>query len=285
MRGSRSSSERTAPARSPVSSPSASHERLGLGRELVAPGGRRSSASRTGASLTSALSPIRGIDAWPGPPRGREREAEHALLAGADAVVAGAPSNSNASPRALVHDHVAGARLSGCCSHSQLRAVLAPVSSSAVNTSSSSPASGRQPSSASAQRRRRLGGHLALHVERAAAPDAAVAQLARPRVHGPLLRIGQHGVHVAEEAQPRAVGARRAGAPPGWAGPSTAASSSTLEAGLLQQPLQELLRGLLVARRIDRVEPDQALEQLGRAALELRAIGHAIEYMEPHARP
>ena len=46
------------------------------------------------------------------------------------------------------------------------------------------------------------------------------------------------------------------------------------EAGALEQLLEELLGGLLVAGRVDGVEPDQLLEQLGRAPLEIGSLGH-----------
>ena len=63
-----------------------------------------------------------------------------------------------------------------------------------------------------------LGGGLGLHVERAAAPQVAVVDLARPRVVRPVVGIGEHGVHVGQVAQnrpgfvPRAGGRRGSGA-------------------------------------------------------------------------
>ena len=61
-------------------------------------------------------------------------------------------------------------------------------------------------------RRDDLGGGLRLHVERAAAPQLAVDDVAAPRVVAPLGGIGEHGVDVREQAEHRAVGARRAAA-------------------------------------------------------------------------
>ena len=83
----------------------------------------------------------------------------------------------------------------------------------------------------------------------------------------------------------RPVGARRAGGRPGWAGPATAASSSHSKPALLEQVPQELLRGLLVARRVDRVEADQPLQQLGRAALEFARSGTRSSIWSRHAAP
>ena len=47
--------------------------------------------------------------------------------------------------------------------------------------------------------------HLALHVERAATPHLAVDEIARPGIALPLVRVGEHGVRVAEERERRAV--------------------------------------------------------------------------------
>ena len=59
--------------------------------------------------------------------------------------------------------------------------------------------------------------------------------------------------------------------------PSTADEQLALEAGRRERVAQELLRRLLVAGRVDRVEADQPLQQLGGAAFELRWLGHAGE--------
>jgi hypothetical protein len=55
------------------------------------------------------------------------------------------------------------------------------------------------------------------------------------------------------------------------------AEQLAFEAGRRKRLVQQLLRGLLVAGRVDRVESDQPLEQLGGAAFELRGLGHARE--------
>ena len=118
-----------------------------------------------------------------------------------------------------------------------------------------------------------LGGHLALHVHRAAAPDAAVADLARPRVHLPVGGVGQHRVHVAQQAQGRPVG--RPGQPRDQVRPPLDLGQQLdLEARALEQVAQELLGGLLVAGRVDRVEPDQALQELGGVTLQIGGLGH-----------
>ena len=65
------------------------------------------------------------------------------------------------------------------------------------------------------ERRERDGARrdLALHVERAAPPDLAVDEIARPRVARPLLGVGAHRVGVGEQARAtarrRPAGARR----------------------------------------------------------------------------
>ena len=67
-RGSRASSSRSARSGSAPSSPSARSSASDSG-EGTNEGRARPSASITGASFTSALSPMRGIDAWPARPR------------------------------------------------------------------------------------------------------------------------------------------------------------------------------------------------------------------------
>ena len=83
---------------------------------------------------------------------------------------------------------------------------------------------------------------------------------------------------MAEQAQCRAVG----GGPhprDEIRPPFDRAEQLALEAGIREQIAEELLNRLLVAGRIHGVETDQALEQLGGAALQVGALGHRIEYM------
>jgi hypothetical protein len=103
---------------------------------------------------------------------------------------------------------------------------------------------------------------LSLHVERAAAPDLAAAELARPGIDLPLGRVREHRVGVREEREPGPVA--RAGNPRDEVGPlrllgvELAGDSVLLEIGP-----EELGRTGLVPRRIDGVEPDQLLEEPG----------------------
>ena len=93
----------------------------------------------------------------------------------------------------------------------------------------------------------------------------------RPRVALPLGGIGEHGVDVGEQAQRRPV-----------AGPAQARhqvgallgapQQGDLEARVAQHAGEQLLSRALVARRVDRVGLHQALEELGRLALEV--CGH-----------
>ena len=161
---------------------------------------------------------------------------------------------------------------SGWVSVSQWAPTSPPVSSSETNTSFSRRAAGRQPPRASDAAGHRLGGHLRLHVERPAPPQVAVDHLAGPGVVRPLGRVGEHRVDVPEVAEhgtasPRAV--RR---------PQVRHQVRTVlvgrqqlgpEAGVAQISGQELDRGALVARRVDRVEADQLAQDLGGLALEL----------------
>ena len=192
-----------------------------------------------------------------GAARGGEREAEHALLARADAVVAAAVELERLAG-ALVDHHVAGAPCPGAARTASGRRSSAPVSSSAVNTSISSPASGRQPSSASAS---------------AAAASAAtwlfMSSAPRPQTQPsrsspdqgstrPLLRVREHGVHVAEQAQPSGRRSRSRSRATRLGRPSTAASSSHSKPASSSSPLRNscaacsLPGGLTVLKRIRR---------------------------------
>ena len=160
---------------------------------------------------------MRGIDAWPARPSAREREAEHALLGHAHAVEAPAVVLEHLAG-ALVH-HDVRAHLVGVLLAQPLGAVLG--AGLLVGGDHELQLARCGPPALLGQRHRggHLGRHLALHVQRAAAPDAAVLELARPRVHVPLGRVGEHGVHVAQQAQHGPVGVGRQPRRPGSAAP------------------------------------------------------------------
>ena len=148
--------------------------------------------------------------------------------------------------------------LSGCVSVSHWAPSSPPVSSSATNTSFSVAARG--PPAAAGQRRGGdgLGGHLGLHVERAAAPQEAVGDVARPRVVRPLGGVGEHRVDVAEVGT--ASGRRRVAAQLGdEVRPlGVGAEQLDLEAGVARgSAARYSIAGALVARRVDGVEADQ----------------------------
>ena len=113
------------------------------------------------------------------------------------------------------------------------------------------------------QRRDRdsAGRDLALHVERAATPDLAVAQLARPRIDLPLARVRDDRVRMREQQEARPVSA------PGNARDEVRPLRDlrvqlALDAVLGEVVAQQLGRLRLVPRRVDRVEPDQLLQEL-----------------------
>ena len=106
-------------------------QRLGLRRLARAPAGARAIASSTGAIFCSALSPMRGIDAWPARPSVDEREAEHALLGHADAEQPAAVELEQLAG-ALVHHVVAAHLVRGAARRATWRRASAPASSSAV---------------------------------------------------------------------------------------------------------------------------------------------------------
>ena len=107
-----------------------------------------------------------------------------------------------------------------------------------------------------------LGGDLRLHVERAAPPQAAFSDLARPGVACPLAGIGKHRVDVTQVAEGGTV------APAFQSRHEVRAlrhggKQLALEADVGEDPLEVLDRRTLVAGRVDRVEADQALKELG----------------------
>jgi hypothetical protein len=117
------------------------------------------------------------------------------------------------------------------------------------------------------RRRDGLGRGLVLHVDRAAAVQEPVAQLGAPRVGGPVLGVGEHGVDVREVAERRTVAASigrdqvralRLGA-----------VELDVEPRVGQVVREPLLAFALVARRIDRAEADQRGEDLRRLLLQV----------------
>ncbi len=215
---------------------------------------------------------------------GGQREAEDALLGDADRVDAPAAVLERRA-RALVDDQV-GAHLVGMLGAEPLRSVgrarLLVGGDHELQL-----ASLRPPTRLGERaRRRHLRSNLALHVERSAPPDATVAQLARPGVDLPLGRVGQHGVDVAEQAQRRPVGS--SGRPQSRYEVRPARDGGQqldLESGALEQPAQVLLALLLGPRRIDRVEPDQPLQQLRRLPLQLPRVRHRASICVVRRRP
>jgi hypothetical protein len=122
-------------------------------------------------------------------------------------------------------------------------------------------------------------GHLALHVERPAAPDVSVAELTRPRVDRPLGRIREHCVGMREEEERRPLAAARQARdeirPFGHFGVELAGNAGGLEVATKQRR-----RRGLVARGIDGVEADQLAEELGRLLAEPEG-GHAVSILSP----
>ena len=154
--------------------------------------------------------------------------------------------------------------MSGCCAQSHCAPYSAPASSSPVNTSISSPASGRQPSSASASAAATSAATW-LFMSIAPRPQTQPSRSSpRPRVD---LQSAGSASTVSTWPSRHSVGPSDAAAQARdqvrapWHGGEQLA----LEAGRLEQPAQEVLRRRLVARRVDGVEADQPLEQLGGA--------------------
>jgi hypothetical protein len=187
---------------------------------------------------------------------GVDDEAEDALLGAAQAVEPPAVVVDDA-PAALVEEEVA-ADLVGVGRGQPLRA-LRPAGL-LVHQHHDEERSVRRPPALLRERGRgdHLGRGLRLHVERAATPDEAVGVVPRPRVMGPLRRRREHRVDVREQAQhgTRAI-AVQARDEVGTL--MRAAEELAGEARAPQDGGEVLLRGALVAGRVDGVEADQAL--------------------------
>ena len=120
---------------------------------------------------------------------------------------------------------------------------------------------GLEPLAREGRDRDRARSNLALHIERPAAPDLAVAQLARPRTDLPLGRIRQNGVGVREEEQARATAAPRQPRDEIRALGHLRVELA-LDAVLGEVVAQQLRRDRLVAGRVDGVELNQLPQEL-----------------------
>ena len=200
---------------------------------------------------------------------GRHAKAKDALLGDADAVVALAVVRE-VRAAALV-EQVVAAHLVGVVLADPHRAELA--ADLLVDDHDDEQVALRRAPARARERQRggHLGGGLRLHVQRAAAPDEAVGEVARPRVVRPVRRRREHGVDVRQQAQHGPVGvaaqARDEVRPLGLG-----AEQVDLEAGLAQIRGEALLQDALVAWRVDGVAADEALQQLRRLLLEI--CGH-----------
>src|ERR671923_319694 len=104
---------------------------------------------------------------------------------------------------------------------------------------------------------------LSLHVERAASPDLPVAQLAGPGVELPLGRVGENGVGVRQQHEPRPAPAARD--PGDEVRPlRDLRQQLRLDAAVAQVLAKEFRGPCLVPGRVDRVDADQLLEELRR---------------------
>src|SRR6185312_852346 len=120
------------------------------------------------------------------------------------------------------------------------------------------------------------GGHMALHVESAASPDLAVAELARPWIEGPLLGVGAHRVRVRDEGERRA---SAAGEARNKVGPlRDPRVELALDVGVLEIAAEKLGGEGLVARRVDGVRAQQPLKELGRL-VPYRDSGHGVSIL------
>ena len=100
---------------------------------------------------------------------------------------------------------------------------------------------------------------LVLHVERAAAPDLTVDQIARPRVAIPLGGVGEHRVRVGEEGERRTV----ATLDPGHEIRTVRLSREELAFdAVLREVVAEQLGGArLVSGRVDGVDSEERLQE------------------------
>jgi hypothetical protein len=207
-RGSAAASRRTASVASPSTGPTPRPSSSARGPSVT---------SQPGPALGHALQQRRELDErvvadarHRGVPRdavGVEAEAEDALLADAHGEDAAVLVRDDGAA-ALVEEEVAAHEV-GVVLADPLRALLA-AGLLVDDADDEQVAAGRPPPGLrEPDRRDGLGRRLRLHVERAATPDAAVGHVARPRAVRPLRRRRQHGVHVGEQPEHRAVGRPR----------------------------------------------------------------------------
>ena len=197
----------------------------------------------------------------PGAAAGPQQEAVDALLADAERVEA-PPAELERRAPALVEDEVAahGLRMFPAepLSAGRRAHLLVRRHHQLQRAASRAPARARE-----VDRRGDLRGHLSLHVLGAATADLATGDVARPGVERPLVGIGRDRVHVSEQAEGLAV--RVAGEIGDQVRPARfGCQQGAFEASVAQPLGQHLLRRLLVARRVHRVEADQLAEQFHR---------------------
>src|SRR6185503_5166392 len=109
---------------------------------------------------------------------------------------------------------------------------------------------------------------VTLHVEGAASPDLAVDEVARPGIAGPLRRLREHRVGMRQQHEPGTVASLE---PRHHVRPVGCLREAARRDAVPRQVALQRLRGArLVARRVDGVEPDKLLQELG----DLLAEGH-----------
>ena len=155
-----------------------------------------------------------------------------------------------------------------------------PTSSSAAAAKIRSPA-GSKPSRASEAIATALGGDLALHVERAAAPDAR-RRAARPTTGRPATRPASAStVSVCESSSRLGPSPRPGIRATRFARSGVRAYELALDAVPGEVVAQQLGRLRLVPGRIDRVEPDQLLQELRDLVAEVHASALASTRRQP----
>ncbi len=186
-------------------------------------------------------------------------KAEHALLRATDAVAA--PAHVVEDLAAALVDEEVAADLLRMVRGEPLRAELA--AGLLVDDGGDQELAARGAPARARERRRSddLRRDLRLHVDRAAAPEVAVYDLARPRVVAPLGGVREHRVDVAEVAE-RGPRLRAAQPREQIRSVGLGAEQLALEPGVREQRLEVLLRLALVAGRIDGVEANEAAEDL-----------------------
>ena len=214
-----------------------------------------------------------------GPAARAHAEAERALLRAADPVEA-ALAVGHHGAAALVEQPVHARRV-GALLREPLGAE--PAAGLLVDDGDDLQLSARGPPALAREVRRghRLGRGLGLHVDRAAAPQRAVVDLAGPRVVAPVGRIGEHRVDVREVAEHRALRLAPQSRDEVRALGILGAEQLALEPGVLEIALQPLLARALVAGRIDGVEADQPREDVSRLFLQVHAKKVAPDGIRP----